>query len=637
MKRHSVVVLVLCIGFVLSLVGFAVSRGWEQNRIQDSFERNAESAIGQVERNIQSNLSTLTDLARYFSENPNIGREEFSEFVAPYLEEHSGLYALQWVPRVRQSQRTAYEEQAELDGHTGFEFTERKGGGQVVSAKDRDEYFPVYFVEPFEENNEVFGYDVASNPLQRKLLDAARDSGSQIATGTEPLVPQRRDLLGVFVISPVYLKGAPTESEEERRDNLRGFTIAALRVSDIVGSALQEVDNAWMDIYLYDDSDPTGSNFLHAHAASSRNRRTGSFERRKWELVRGPHIAETINVAGRTWSVLAVPIPGYVQQARTWMPWGILLCGLIFTGVAALVVLIVPQPFALFRRKKSKESPQQKIAEPAKEPEETQPAEYEKRVEQLRTNLERQQAETERKHLQERLTQTQSELQELTDIVAQSVSLPLRSIHASLNQLDIQEDHVKTLQARLSRVNGALDRVIEFSGVGQRDLSPLEDIDLQELIDSIAHALDPQAKTIIETDSDLPRVHARRIHLQQIFEYLLGRAIAAVGPKEASVQVESDVRSGRWKCWVKDNGNPIPPQYVDGIFDIGSLGGADWAKDSYTAGLPVVKKVVEFYSGSIKVESSDSEGTVFVMSFPESFLSNGARQRNGVPLQPTAA
>ncbi len=633
MKRHSVVVLVLCLGFTLSLAGFALVRVWEHSRIQDLFEKSATQAIDAISDGVEENLETLTELSNYFSENPNIGRESFQEFVSPYLEKNSGLYALQWVPRVRQSQRTAYEDQAELDGHTGFRITERKGGGQIVPAKERDEYFPVYYVEPFEENSAVFGYDVSSNPLTRKLLEASRDSGGQLATSTEPLVPQRRDLLGVFVISPVYLQGAPTDSEEQRRDNLRGFTIAALRVGDIVSNQLEEVNTDWMDVYLYDDSDPTGSNFLNAYAATSRSRRTGSFERRKWELVRGPHVAETIDVAGRKWSILAIPIPGYVREGRTWLPWGILLCGLIFTGVIALGVLVSPAP-KRFKVKKQEEEGEVSETQPVqKESAGQESKDYERRVEELRTNLEKQQVEAERLSLQSQLSQTQSELQQLTEVVAQSVSLPLRSIHTHLLEAAKDPNKQKELYQRLGRVNATLDRVIEYSGVGQRDLSPIEDIDLHELMDTIAQDLDPKQKLTIDIENDMPKVHARRIHLQQIFEYLLGRALGAARADQGTVHIESDTEGAEWVCTVRDNGRPISPQYLETLFDMRTLGGADWAQDAYTAGLPVVKKVVEFYSGTIKVESSDSEGTVFKLTFPKNILTTVSRRNTSSALQ----
>ena len=60
----------------------------------------------------------------------------------------------------------------------------------MAPAGIREEYFPVYYVEPRRGNEAAIGYDLASNPTRKQALDQARDSGEMTATGRITLVQE---------------------------------------------------------------------------------------------------------------------------------------------------------------------------------------------------------------------------------------------------------------------------------------------------------------------------------------------------------------------------------------------------------------------------------------------------------------
>lgn len=92
------------------------------------------------------------NLARY---SRGVGPKEFSSFAQLPYQRHPGIQALEWIPRVPNSRRVEFEDTAQRNGYEAFEFTEREQQGQMVRAGNRDEYFPVYYVEPFEGNEVV--------------------------------------------------------------------------------------------------------------------------------------------------------------------------------------------------------------------------------------------------------------------------------------------------------------------------------------------------------------------------------------------------------------------------------------------------------------------------------------------------
>ncbi len=47
----------------------------------------------------------------------------------------------------------------------------------MVQAGKRKVYFPIYYIEPYQTNEQALGLDVYSNPVHRTAIDKARDSG----------------------------------------------------------------------------------------------------------------------------------------------------------------------------------------------------------------------------------------------------------------------------------------------------------------------------------------------------------------------------------------------------------------------------------------------------------------------------
>ncbi|MBL7134087.1 MAG: CHASE domain-containing protein, partial [Phycisphaerae bacterium] len=214
---------VVCVGAFVSLFLFEATRRWQRHRLQVHFERAARDRISTLKREIDADLLILQALVRFYSGSQKVERDEFRTFVAGFLLSHPHIQALEWVPRVRDSQRAAYEAAARKDGYGNFEITERAGQGQMVRAPRRQEYFPVYFVEPYKGNEIALGFDLASSPARLEALNRSCDMGKAAATARVTLVQETGRQFGLLVFLPVYKKGAPTDSVDDRRANLEGF------------------------------------------------------------------------------------------------------------------------------------------------------------------------------------------------------------------------------------------------------------------------------------------------------------------------------------------------------------------------------------------------------------------------------
>ena len=329
--QYSVVVVVILVGVVLSVTAFVVLRAHEQQALQAEFRLDSQNYISTLEREVESNLQILTSIASFYAASQDVDRLSFRRFVNPILAGRSSIQALEWIPRVPDAQRAAYVAVARQDGYPHFHVTERETLGRMVKAARRDEYFPVYFVEPYKGNELALGFDLASNPTRQEALNFSRESGELVASARITLVQETTSQFGFLVFHPIYRKGAPTASPEQRRENLRGFVLGVFRIGDILEKALKYLDPRAIDLYLYDQSAPASERFL-SHYQSRRHTVSAGPITNEAELPPGVHHARTINVGGREWLGISIPTPQYIRARQGWGPWSGLGAGFVFTG-----------------------------------------------------------------------------------------------------------------------------------------------------------------------------------------------------------------------------------------------------------------------------------------------------------------
>lgn len=105
----------------------------------------------------------------------------------------------------------------------------------------RDLYSAIVFLEPFDTRNQrAFGYDMYAEPTRRKAMQRARDSGDAALSGRVTLVQEidTEVQAGCLLYLPVYKKGMPLQSVEDRRAAIIGFVYAPFRMENLMAGIL---------------------------------------------------------------------------------------------------------------------------------------------------------------------------------------------------------------------------------------------------------------------------------------------------------------------------------------------------------------------------------------------------------------
>jgi len=314
------IILTTTIGIVFSISASFTTYNLEHKRILAEFRQLAIDRAAMLnQENKAINLEVLEGIRGLFRSSKKVTRAEFKTFVTGTITRHSTIQALEWIPRITVSKRDQYELEARTDGLTNFQIREKRNG-QMLRANNREEYFPVYFVEPLAGNTKALGFDLASNKTRLDALIKSRDSGKPVATSRITLVQETAKQAGFLVFLPVY-HGEP-KTISERREHLVGFVLGVFRVGNMIE---RSIGDAEIKIHLYDVSDPIKPQLLYPSERQDIPETSGIFHTHQLE------------VAGRVWELQLFPTPTYLKEHHnTIRSWLILMIELIFTFLIML-------------------------------------------------------------------------------------------------------------------------------------------------------------------------------------------------------------------------------------------------------------------------------------------------------------
>jgi signal transduction histidine kinase len=136
---------------------------------------------------------------------------------------------------------------------------------------------------------------------------------------------------------------------------------------------------------------------------------------------------------------------------------------------------------------------------------------------------------------------------------------------------------------------------------------------LQAALSNLAGTI-PQNAAI--TFDSLPAMKIRQVHLQQIFQNLIGNAIKYRRNEPLRVHISARKADGCWLFSVKDNGIGIADEYREQIFGIFKRLHTNRKYPGTGIGLAICQRIAERYRGRIWVESEPGKGSTFFFTVP---------------------
>ncbi len=565
---------VLGIGTVSSLLLAFAMRGWERRELAQRAEDVTRGQVEKLQVSMLRSLEVLHSIASLHAAQGGIDRGHFGRFVGRALARQPELQALSWNPRVPGPARRAMEERAEAEGVAGFEVRERGADGGFVRAGERDEYVPVYYIEPIDRNEKALGYDLDSDPRRRGSLETARDTGNPVATAPLRLAQEQGDQAGLLVLLPVYNGPAPTDVTA-RRENLAGFAVAVFRISDLVGEGFGELGTKGIETRLLDGS-PDGQPMYGDAGGKDPDGTPGG--------------RMNLEFAGRRWVVEFVPTARF-RATQSHMQ-----SDLALAGGMAFTLLISAHLVGGWRQAREVAAANAALEE-------------EVRV--------RQAAEAAAAAANEAKSGFLASM-------SHEIRTPLNAIlgYAQLMQRDRdlspeQRDSVRGIGASGHHLLGLVDEILDLSKIeaGRMELNPV-DFDLASMARGLGAIFGPLCarKRIgfrIDRDgADRVPVRGDEGKLRQVLINLVGNAVKFTAMGEVRLRI-GGLPGERWMFEVIDTGLGIPEAEQADVFEPFHQGKGSRSLGGTGLGLAIARRQVGLLGGTLELQSTRGVGSRF--------------------------
>ena len=249
--RNALLVLL----FGLTLTAYRV---YNVNRY---IEEQSKQEFGAVCDEIKAKISTrlrahallLRSGSALFSTTDSVSRKDWQQFIerTKIDENLPGVLGVGFSILIPNSQIQQHIQNIRKEGFP--DYTIRPAGNRPV-------YTSVIFLEPFSGRNlRAFGYDMLTDSVRRKAVEQSRDFDIASLSGKVTLVQetQKDAQPGTLMYVPVYKKGMPVSTIEQRRAAIKGWVYSPFRMIDLMHDILGRWDlkpDDRIHLQVYDNS-----------------------------------------------------------------------------------------------------------------------------------------------------------------------------------------------------------------------------------------------------------------------------------------------------------------------------------------------------------------------------------------------
>lgn len=202
---------------------------------------------------------------------------------------------------------------------------------------------------------------------------------------------------------------------------------------------------------------------------------------------------------------------------------------------------------------------------------------------------------------------------------------PLSNAHMAAHLIERSSDlgKIKELANQITANLMRMDRMIQdlldsarFQS-GERLQLHLEEFDMQEVAREVCEQFTTLHGARFQLISHSVRGWWDQEAIKRAMENLIGNALK-YGAPATPVRIKIDVQNERMLLSVHNEGEPIPQEQIESIFQVFRRAGTAKKvnKEGWGIGLPYVRSVAESHGGSIAVDSAKYRGTTFVVDVP---------------------
>jgi len=568
-KMHSVIALVVfAVGLCATIYYWNNLRQSVRVDMETAYKRQSAEIGEAASSRLALYESFLRGSAGLFKIHAGLTQAEWDEYHQPYSikNKYPDIQGIGVSRYLKRDEVPAYLQRRYDQGDTDF---------KIRPAGERDVYVPVTFNAQYTGNNgSSRGFDGYTDPIRRKAMQYAMDTGKPAMSGKVNLVSATNPNRSAFILYlPIYREGAPVTNVQERRNAISGFSYVAVDFQTLMDIVLASGKGSNIALQIIDAEQPSNT------AKTYQTANFTSVDKKDGWLIDD----NVLTLYGHKWHIIMAASPSIISAREQQLPqqalWrGILTC-IFFAG---LVWYLITDRERKYARQKQEE------------------------VQTAKDDL---------------LSLASHQLRTPATVVKQYVGMLLQGYAGNLSQqqMDMLDSAYESNERQLEIINQLL--YVARMDAGRINLKR-EKTDLAKLMRDVAR---DQSQAVAARNQQLSfRLPKRPLYadvdphfMRMVMENLLSNA-SKYTPEGGTITLGVRRVPGHIILRVTDTGVGIDPSLHDSVFEKFTRVENELSTDvnGSGVGLYLTQQIVALHGGSIDVKSSVGKGASFMVKIP---------------------
>lgn len=223
------------------------------------------------------------------------------------------------------------------------------------------------------------------------------------------------------------------------------------------------------------------------------------------------------------------------------------------------------------------------------------------------------------------LARSNQELEQFAYVASHDLRAPLRAIEALAEWLteDLgdalvgdRKEHMDLLRGRVRRMDRLLTDFLDYAKAGQIS-SDVERVDLAELVHEAVELTSAPPGFEVVANSPMPVITTVKLPLKRVLLNLLGNAIKHHDQARGRVTIAAHDAAQFVELVIADDGPGIPRRFHEKVFGMFQTLKPRDALETSGMGLALVRKLVEAFGGTVRLDVHDGRGATVRFTWPK--------------------
>jgi PAS domain S-box-containing protein len=237
-KKTWISFVILMTGIALTIAAFVYTKNNQETALKKEFHLVCSDIKTIISTRLHAHALLLRSGASYIEGSENVTREKWHIYIESLKISKNlpGIEGVGFAEIIKKDQLKEHIRQIRKEGFADY---------SVRPAGERAVYTSIIYLEPFAGRNlRAFGFDMYSEPVRRKAMDQACDQNLAALSAKVVLVQEsdQKKQIGTLMYVPVYEKGMPINTIDERRAAIRGWVYSPYRMDDLMKGILGRWD-----------------------------------------------------------------------------------------------------------------------------------------------------------------------------------------------------------------------------------------------------------------------------------------------------------------------------------------------------------------------------------------------------------